>query len=175
MGRDMVLRILALTGGLAGAVGLSQFPEFSQQYMQRLGGAADEMAAIVAQYEADAQATGLSLTDYIQALSEEGPLSQTQAGNMQAHVVRHQSLAEALEALRGAGPFMRAKLASHLGDREVAKQAFDAFQPAIPATFEGAVFAGSGFLAGWLGLSLVFGFVARLWGSVTGLIRKRPA
>ena len=29
-----MLKILSLAGGLAGAAGLSQFPEFSQQYLQ---------------------------------------------------------------------------------------------------------------------------------------------
>ena len=37
----MILRVLAVAAGLAGAGTLSQFPEFSQQYVQRLGGAVD--------------------------------------------------------------------------------------------------------------------------------------
>jgi len=34
----LLLRAVTFAGGLAGAVGLSQFPEFSQQYTQRLAG-----------------------------------------------------------------------------------------------------------------------------------------
>ena len=44
----MFMRAIAVAGGLAGAAGLSQFPEFSQQYVQRLGGAVDELTAVVA-------------------------------------------------------------------------------------------------------------------------------
>jgi len=40
------MRILATAGGIAGAVALSQFPEFSQQYVQRLSGATDELRAV---------------------------------------------------------------------------------------------------------------------------------
>ena len=40
--------LLGLIAGLAGAVTLSQGPEFSQQYLQRLGGQAQALAAIVA-------------------------------------------------------------------------------------------------------------------------------
>ena len=169
----MVLRILAMAGGLASAVSLSQFPEFSQQYMQRLGGAAEEMGQIVSRYEADASALGMGLDKYIETLAAEGPLAQTQSQNMQAHVARRNYLTSTLKTLQGAGPFMRARMAAHMGDREVAKRAFDAFKPALPATFEGAVFAGTGFLGGWLGLSAVFAFLARLWGSITGLFRRR--
>lgn len=39
----MIGRVLALAGGLSGAVGLSQFPEFSQQYLQRLAGQVDAL------------------------------------------------------------------------------------------------------------------------------------
>ncbi|MBU0778826.1 MAG: DUF2937 family protein, partial [Alphaproteobacteria bacterium] len=33
-----MIRALALIGGLAGGAALSQYPEFSQQYLQRLAG-----------------------------------------------------------------------------------------------------------------------------------------
>lgn len=171
----MVLRALAMTAGLISAVGLSQFPEFSQQYMQRLGGAADELNTIVSQYSADAKAARMTLETYVDTLSKEGPLSQTQARNMQAHIDRQAYLNTALEQLTGAGPFTRARMAAFMGDRDVARHAFETYKPAIPATFEGAVFAGTGFLGGWLGLSAVFAFFLGLWHSVTGIFRKRAA
>ena len=43
-----MIRTLTLAGALAGAVSLSQFPEFSQQYLQRLSGAVDELLLYVA-------------------------------------------------------------------------------------------------------------------------------
>ncbi len=169
----MILRSLALAAGVTGAAGLSQFPEFSQQYLQRLGGAVDELTIITHQYERDAQSAGLDLPEYIDALALEGELSKTQARNMQAHVDRHQSLSAALASLQGAGPFMRARLAAHMADQGVAARAYEEFQPAIPVSFEGAVFAGTGFLGGWLGMSALFSLIQAFWSTVTGVFRRR--
>ena len=52
----MILRALTLAGGLTGAAVSSQFPEFSQQYTQRLGGAVDALAVVVADFDAMALA-----------------------------------------------------------------------------------------------------------------------
>ena len=55
-----MIRALILAGGVAGAAGLSQFPEYSQQYNQRLAGAVDELSHVVADFDASAAAEGLS-------------------------------------------------------------------------------------------------------------------
>ncbi len=171
----MILRVLALAGGVTGAAGLSQFPEFSQQYMQRLGGAVDELTRQVDRYSEDASKLDLSLDAYIDQLSTEGDLANTQAGNMRSDILRHTRLSEALGALEGAGPFMRARLAAYMGDRDVAGEAYAAFKPAVPVTMEGAAFAGTGFFAGWAGLSVVFALLGRLWAGLRGLMRRSPA
>ena len=43
----MIIRAITLAGGLAVGAGASQFPEFSQQYAQRLGGAVDALGEVV--------------------------------------------------------------------------------------------------------------------------------
>ena len=53
-----MIRTLTLAGALAGAVSLSQFPEFSQQYLQRLSGAVDELRGLVLAFDATAGAAG---------------------------------------------------------------------------------------------------------------------
>ncbi|WP_421906976.1 DUF2937 family protein [Mameliella sp.] len=170
----MFLRVVALAAGLTGAVSLSQFPEYSQQYMQRLGGAVDELERQVTRYEADAARVGLELDAYLAALAEEGELSRTQAGNMASDIARHARLSEALARLEGAGPFARAKLAFEMRpDSEVAHRAWQSFKPAVPATFEGTVFAGAGFLAGWAALALVFAILRRSLQLVTAPLRGR--
>ena len=52
--RQKMFKILAVAGGLAGAAGLSQYPEFSQQYTQRLAGQVDALGLVVADFEASA-------------------------------------------------------------------------------------------------------------------------
>ncbi|MBV7393830.1 DUF2937 family protein [Mameliella sediminis] len=170
----MILRILLLAGGLTGAAGLSQFPEFSQQYMQRLGGAVDELQRQVTRYENDAAQLGMTLDHYLTALAEEGPMARTQAGNMVADIARHDRLSKALTRLEGAGPFMRAKLAFDvMPDSEVARRAYETYKPAVPATFEGAVFAGTGFVVGWAVLALGFAILRRSWRLMTAPLRGR--
>ncbi|MFW2587633.1 DUF2937 family protein [Sagittula sp. SSi028] len=171
----MITRVLALGAGLTGALGASQFPEFSQQYMQRLGGAVDELSRQITRYEADASAAGLSLPLYLGALAAEGPLAKTQAANMAADITRFEDLSEDLSALQNAGPFMRAKLATHLGDRQIWSRAREAFEPAVPATFEGATFAGTGFVAGWGIVGVLSWFLRNLWITLRRPFRRRRA
>lgn len=54
-----MFRTLAMIGGIAGAVALSQFPEFSQQYMQRLSGARTELKVITAGFDLTGKRCGL--------------------------------------------------------------------------------------------------------------------
>ena len=56
----MLSKVITLVGGVAGAASFSQFPEFSQQYIQRMGGAVDELSRFVAEFDADAAELGLS-------------------------------------------------------------------------------------------------------------------
>ncbi|SNS04150.1 DUF2937 family protein [Antarctobacter heliothermus] len=170
----MFLRLLTLVGGLTGAVGLSQFPEFSQQYMQRLGGAVDELERQVTRYEADAAQVGMPLDAYLVALGDEGEMARTQAGNMTSDIARYHRLAAALDTLEGAGPFMRARLAfDMMPDSEVAARALEVYKPAMPVTFEGAVFAGAGFLSGWAVLALGLAILRRSWRMMWGTLGGR--
>ncbi|WP_418592148.1 DUF2937 family protein [Ponticoccus sp. (in: a-proteobacteria)] len=169
----MITRAVTLAAGLTGAAGLSQFPEFSQQYMQRLGGAVDELSRQVDRYGADAEAAGLPMATYLQRLGAEGPLAQTQAANMASDIARLGEMSAALTALQGAGPFMRAKLATHIGDRAVAERTMESFKPALPLTFEGITFAGVGFFAGWLALGIALWFLKTSWRTARAVLFPR--
>lgn len=165
----MFLRVLALSGGLIGAAGASQFPEFSQQYMQRLGGAVDELSRVVQGFDADAAALGLSRDAALADLAAAGGMAERRAATMGRTLRRHDRLSADLEALRGAGPFTRAYRARHLMDAQIARAAWADFRPALPLTPEGAIFAGAGFL---VGLGLLSGLVAAIHGLARAI---RPA
>lgn len=150
----MILRAIALVGGLAGAMGLSQFPEFSQQYSQRLGGAVDELSRVVADFDASAQAAGLTRAAALEQMTGTAFLDNRRA-DMARTFDRHARLSADLAALRGAGPFMRAYHAARLTDAEIATRAWGDFRPALPLTFAGVIFAGVGFLAGVTVLSML--------------------
>ncbi|EPX85137.1 DUF2937 family protein [Salipiger mucosus] len=146
----MIVRALALAAGLTGAAGLSQFPEFSQQYVQRLGGAVDELSRVVARFERDAADLGLAPGEALRQLGSGGDFGARQADGLRETIARHERLSADLAALRGAGPLDRARLALHMDDREILDRAWDDFRPAVPVTLDGAMFAGAGFLGGWL-------------------------
>ncbi len=155
----MLGRALVLAGGLAGAAGLSQFPEFSQQYVQRLGGAVDELRGFVDGFDADAADVGLSRAAALDDLRRGGAMGAERAATVADMIVRHERLSDDLAALRRAGPFTRVYGARSLGDAAIARAAWADFKPALPLTFEGAVFGGAGFLVGMGGMGALLGLL----------------
>ncbi|MEP1610969.1 MAG: DUF2937 family protein [Roseobacter sp.] len=143
----MVLRIIVLAAGIAGAMSAAQFPAFSQQYYQRLGGAVDALEHVVDDFDASATALGLTRTQALEQLQGTEFL-QTRQRDMQTAFKRYATLRHDLEVLEGLGPFMRAYRAPHLTDREIARGTWAAFQPALPLSFASALFAAIGFACG---------------------------
>lgn len=146
----MLVRAITLAGGLTGAAGLSQFPEFSQQYIQRLGGAVDELTRVVAEFDADAAALGLSRGEALGQLAQGGSFGAERARTMEETIARQERLSTDLAALRDASPFLRASQPVRFADSEIASRTYEDFKPAVPLTVEGVVFAGAGFFAGFV-------------------------
>lgn len=143
----MILRSLTLVGGLAGAAATSQFPEFSQQYTQRLGGAVDALGQVVADFDASAQAVGLSRQAALEQMQGTDFLERRR-GDMSATIARYERLSADLITLQGQGPFMRAYHLPRLTDTQIASAAWDIYQPAVPLNFAGIFFAAFGFVLG---------------------------
>lgn len=145
----MIVRVLMLVGGMLGGASASQFPEFSQQYTQRLGGAVDALTQVVVDFDASASAAGLSRNAAL-AQMRGTPFLDSRRRDMSRTFQRHDALRADLQRLAGAGPFMRAYHAAHMTDRDVARAALAAYQPAVPINMAGAIFAGTGFVVGWM-------------------------
>ncbi len=156
----MILRAAALATGVLVGAGASQFPEFSQQYTQRLGGAVDALAEVVADFDASAAAEGLNRTDAL-AQMQGTDFVERRRRDMEQTFARYDRLRTDLSVLETHGPFMRAYHAARMGDRDIAQKAMQAFQPALPFSFAGAVFAGAGFVAGWAGVGALALFLPR--------------
>ncbi|MDQ2091513.1 DUF2937 family protein [Marimonas arenosa] len=157
---QMLLRAITLAGGLAGAAAMSQFPEVSQQYVQRLGGAVDELSRFVTEFNADAAALGLSREEALEDLAQGGAMGAKRAETMGRVLARHERLSADLSALQAVGPFTRAYRVPHLIDREIASKVWAAYKPAVPLTIEGVAFAGLGFLGGVAGMGLILRLLA---------------
>ena len=155
----MILRALVIAGGLAGGAATSQFPEFSQQYLQRLGGAVDELQQVARDFDASARAVGLSRQDALAQMTGT-PVLERRRVDMATTLNRYETLSASLARLEGQGPFMRAYYLPQMRDPQIAKAAWDAFQPAVPLNFAGVIFGGVGFLLGAIGLAVLLRIIA---------------
>lgn len=164
----MILRSLALGFGLFCGVIFSQLPEFAQQYRQRLGGALDELTALVDQFAQEARSAGLDMKDAIARLEANGePLARDRGKSMEQTIVRRDRLEDQQRRMREAGPFARLLVFAQSFDTGIARRAWGDFEPAVPTTPEGFATAGAGALGGY-GL-------LRLLGAPFRRRRKQPA
>lgn len=147
-------RIIAGIGGLGLALVLSQFPEYAQQYTQRLGGAVDELQREVAQFDADATAGGLDRAQALERYTVSNDDFLAGRGQSMTYTLqRYDELSATLTRIRNAGPIERfQQLPSYL-DSDIGGRTLEAYQPAMPVTIEGLVYAGGGFAAGYLIIS----------------------
>lgn len=158
-------RIMAILGGVSGAVALSQFPEFSQQYLQRLAGKVDALTEVAVQFDATATRNGLTREAALVQITGTQLLNDQQA-DMRATLTRQVQLSQNLTMLRAANPLARMTMPQRFGDLETLQATYADFRPAMPATTDGAVTAGIGYVGGWA-------VVAGLWRMLALLFRRR--
>lgn len=147
-------RTLSTIGGIGLALVLSQFPEYAQQYTQRLGGAVDELRVIAEEFEAAASAAGLSRDEALGRYAMAGDSFIAGRGtSMATTIVRYETLSRTLAEIRGASGWERfTNLPAYL-DTDIGARTLDDFRPAVPVTMEGFAWAGAGFATGYLLLS----------------------
>lgn len=151
-----MIRILAVAGGLMTGAVTAQFPEFSQQYTQRLGGAVDELRVVVDDFDRSAASAGLDRDQALSQLTGTTFLDNRRA-DMTRTFTRFDRLQSDLDALQGGTAFTHLGHFTRFRDREIADRVFETFQPAIPISTAGLAFAGGGYLVGWGFLTGLFG------------------
>lgn len=153
-------RIIAGIGGLGLALVLSQFPEYAQQYTQRLGGAVDELRVITEDFDRAAAAGGL---DRSAALARyEASDDHFLAGrgtSMSATFRRYDQLSATLTRIEHADPVTRLQSLPAYLDTDIGRRTLESYKPAVPVTMEGILYAGGGFILGYLVLSGLWRFV----------------
>ncbi|MGP8232224.1 MAG: DUF2937 family protein [Methylovirgula sp.] len=127
----------------------TQAPEFWQQYKQRLGGAIDELAAIVTQFDADATAHQLTQAQAIARLeSDPDPLAQGRGVEMQHLIDRLAKLRHAASAFDAPNVAAKWVALAETFDPQIAARAYEAYEPAIPTTPDGFISGLIGFVIG---------------------------
>jgi Protein of unknown function (DUF2937) len=164
--RRFLVILIGFTGGLTGA----QLPEFAQQYRQRLGGALDELRQVVADFDADAARNGLTREEALATYGRSPePFLRDRGVTMAGVIRRFESLSEQRARLELASPLTRPVVVLRAPDERVMEGAWADFEPAVPVTYAGIVWAAIGLLtfgiAGWL--------VAKLLGLFASALRRR--
>ena len=159
----MILRRLAFALSLVAAALAAQLPEFAQQYRQRLGGALDELRAVVAQFDQDARGEALTREEALTRLQANADaLASKRALAMRETIAREDRLSRQSQSFADAGPMARIGVMIGDYDARIAQRAWQAFEPAFPITSEGLVAGLVGFLlGGGLLRLLIWPFVRR--------------
>ena len=144
-----MIGLLRLAVAVCLAIALSQFPAFSDQYVQRLGGQVDALSRVAAQFDASARAAGLTRDQALADLSGSA-FRDAHQSNMREVFVRLDRARADLQMLRIAGPLERMLLPHRLRDAETLAATWGDFRPAIPVTVAGLWAAGTGLVLGWL-------------------------
>lgn len=145
----MIISRLALFFGLFFAVATTQVPEYMQQYRQRLGGAIDELSAIVTQFDTESAVQGLTEADAIARLqTNSDQLARERGAAMTATIARLAKLQRSAAALENPNQFARWEGFAATFDARVAARAYETYQPAVPTTADGFVAGLIGFLIG---------------------------
>ncbi len=160
----MMTRRLALAIGLlCGLIG-AQWPEFSQQYRQRLGGALDELRRVVAAFEAEAASHALTPAEAVGRLkTNPDPLARERGADIEGDIARQARLEQELAELQGAGPLRRLIVMAGNFDSSTADQTLRDFEPAIPVTSEALIVGALALVGGWAATHLCAWPIRRRW------------
>ena len=140
---SLIDRILCVLG----AVLFSQGPEFMQQYLQRLGGHLDEARRQLTVFQQTAAQAGLSLDQFISQTGANPDASVARLGGvMTGAVERVSSLQSAHDALLHASLWDRPIVFIRHLDVAIARATGAVYQPAVPTTVEGLLYALAGML-----------------------------
>ncbi|MGB3501338.1 MAG: DUF2937 family protein [Mesorhizobium sp.] len=134
--------------GLAGALALSQAPEFAQQYRQRLGGALEELARVVSEFDEDAAANKLSRDEALATYSVSSEQFLKDRGErMKSTITRMETLAAQARWFETLPPVAKPVALARGYDGTLMAGLWRDYRPAAPLTLDGAVWAGAGFVA----------------------------
>ena len=153
-------RMIAFIFGILGAVGTSQAPEFTQQYLQNLKGGVDRLTEVVERFDADAALSNMSRTEAVAACKrDERPGGVLSCKNRVEDVEAYTRFRLQLNELEQADPWQRPIFLARNFDEDIARSTFESYEPAVPTTLVGGGYALAGFALLWGVVSLLLGII----------------
>lgn len=159
-------RFLAFLLGVAGAFIGSQAPGFTLQYMQNLQGRVDELTSIVEDFDTQVASRGYTRDSAIaECRTTTDRLADALCETYVFSVDRLAVLSAHLEALNEASDYVRPLVLARSYDKVIGDSVREQFEPAVPTTVHGAVYAGGGFAVLWGAASFLFGILGAMFGA----------
>lgn len=170
LGALVMGRFFAVLLGIAGALVGSQAPGFTLQYMQSLQGRVDELARVIEMQEANFAEKGYDRSGALRECRTANNLLLAFCDGYALNIDRLDYLTTHLAELEAADDYTRPLvLARSLTSptdvqREFITSTRKQFEPAVPATVHGAVYAAGGFGVVWGLASFLFGLLGAMFG-----------
>ncbi|KQT64299.1 MULTISPECIES: DUF2937 family protein [unclassified Aureimonas] len=144
---DLVLRVV---GAVLSGFLFSQSAEFTQQYLQRLGGARDELRAVVERFDASAATAGLSRGEAVDQLKGGADAFVARQGSDAAETIsRYEDVSRRYLDLTGSAPLFRPFVLASDPDGAILSGVAGDYRPALPTTPDGLALTLAGLGGGW--------------------------
>lgn len=157
------------------AVGASQFPEFAQQYKQRLGGAIEELGRLVSDFDRDAVKSGLSRGQALDLHQQSTvPFFQARGLSMRTTIDRYETLLRQRDDFAKSSTFTQPLVLAR-SDQATFAGVWRDFRPAVPTTTDGLIWAALGFLLGAAVAYMVAAIVGLGWRRSVLAMRRTPS
>jgi len=161
--RDLILMLFVFGGALLG----SQLPPFANAYLQRLGGAVDELQSSIAGFESAARGAKMTFDEYrVRLRTSEDAAFRSTGDEIDRQVERSTSLAAHQRALAEAGSWTRPLLVLAEADRPILTRTWENWAPTLTLDPRWGLI---GLFVGWLLHAAIGGCI----GLVSGPPRRR--
>ncbi|MCP4072039.1 MAG: DUF2937 family protein [Hyphomicrobiales bacterium] len=156
-------KTVTIASALAGLAIFSQAPEFAQQYRQRIGGAVEELRAVVVDFDEDAGNSQLSREQALDRMIKSTEhLTRDRGRSMTWTIGRFERLNRQQNRLENSHPLTRPLLILKNPDGLLLDNAWEAFEPALPINSPGLLYGGLGALLTLLAARMGVGSVRRM-------------
>jgi len=149
-----------IIGAVVFGIAMSQFPAFTQQYQQRLGGTVDELRVLTQEFDRAAADQNMSREEALTAFPNTVFLG-VPVRELEGSFERFDRLSEDLQILEDADAMGRFTSFLHMTDNELVQNTWVEYRISVPQTSDGFIFAVIGAMGGFYGATQIAGLISR--------------